>query len=317
MKLNLTEATSIYFKTLPFIVLRALTYLAFAIVFAIYWGIVYFISHLFGPRHQTAQLILWIIAIAAPFPIVRLVREYVLYVIKAGHVAVIAEFAGKGTLPAGVGQIEFGKEKVKANFKEASALFLVDRLVAGVIAAINRMMMRIANFLGAVPGMEGLSKLAGTILFFSLTYVDEAILARNFLKQEETTWQSARVGLILYAQTWKEILGTAVVLGLLALVSLPLFFVILLIPALALGHSFPNMVVFFVVAAGIFSYALKLALVDPWALTCMVVTYLKETEGKNPDPAWEEKLESVSTKFQQIKNKAIVSLKPGSAAPSS
>lgn len=314
MKLYLSEATSIYFKTLPFVVLRGLVYLAFAFLACLYFGLLYLMSHVVGPRHQTAQLLIWIIGLAITFPIVRLVREYFLYMVKAGHVAVVAELVTKGSLPGGAGQIEYGKGVVQTHFKESSVLFVMDRLVAGVIAAINRMMGRVANFLGAVPGMEGMAKVAGTILFFSLTYIDEAILARNFQTSEETPWQSARSGLILYAQSWREILGTAVVLGLVALVSLPVFSVILILPALGLGHSFPSMSVVFIAAAVFFSFALKMTLVDPWALTCMIVTYLKSTEGKQPDPAWENKLEMVSKKFCEIKSKAVAELSSKSAA---
>ena len=39
----------------------------------------------------------------------------------------------------------------------------------------------------------------------------------------------------------------------------------------------------------------------------MILTYLKETEGQVPNKEWEAKLESLSGKFKEIKQKAMVS----------
>jgi hypothetical protein len=50
--------------------------------------------------------VVWIVAFVISFPMVKLFREYFLYILKAGHVAVIAELATKGKLPEGVSQID-------------------------------------------------------------------------------------------------------------------------------------------------------------------------------------------------------------------
>src|SRR5262249_27425215 len=153
----------------------------------------------------------------------------------------------------------------------------------------------------AIPGMEGLVKFAQTVLRFSLTYVDESILARNFLYDQESVWQSAKTGLVLYAQSWKEILKTAVFLGILAVVSYAILVVIMLIPFLAFAKAYPALKLVFMFAAFIFAAVIKLALFDPFALTNMILVYLETTRGMTPDTGWENKLEGLSKKFQELK----------------
>jgi hypothetical protein len=51
----------------------------------------------------------------------------------------------------------------------------------------------------------------------SLTYIDEAILARTYVTGERNIWESARQGIILYGMNWKPILKTAVVTALIKL----------------------------------------------------------------------------------------------------
>src|SRR4030095_5288394 len=213
------QTLSILVRTLPYIFLRMLVYLAFGFLFLIYWVLVYFVGQAAAAIHDVARVVVWIVAFFFSFPVVKLFREYFLYVLKIGHVAVITRLAIHGSLPEGVGQIAWGKEQGMRRFKKTSLLFLVDRTVAAVIRSINGMMGRIGNLFSGIPGMEGLMKVAQIVLRFSLTYVDEAIMARNFMRPEETVWQSAERGLVLYAQSWKEILKTALLLGLAALSS--------------------------------------------------------------------------------------------------
>jgi hypothetical protein len=305
MPLYIGRSTSILFRTLPYVILRMLVYFAFGFLFVLYWMLVYFIGQAGAAIHPYVRVAIWITALILSFPIVRLFKEYFLYVLKIGHVAVITRLALYNSLPEGVGQIEWGKEQVMKRFKETSILFVVDRLVAGVIRSVHSMLVRIGNIFSGVPGMGGLVGLANTVLRFSLTYVDEAVMARNFMRPEETVWQSAKTGLVLYAQSWKEILKTAFVLGLGSISSYIILLICLLVPFLGLGKVYPSFKVVFVIAAFVFAGAIKLALFDPWALTTMVVTYLTETKDKTADRSWEEKLEAVSGKFREIKQKAL------------
>ena len=59
-------------------------------------------------------------------------REYLLYIVKAGHIAVLVELLDDGELPGGRGQINHATEVVKQRFGQASILFGVDQLVTNL-----------------------------------------------------------------------------------------------------------------------------------------------------------------------------------------
>ena len=58
--------------------------------------------------------------------VVVFLRGYLLYLVKAGHVAVMVEFMDGKTLPGGGRQIGFAQGVVSARFCQASALFALD-----------------------------------------------------------------------------------------------------------------------------------------------------------------------------------------------
>lgn len=302
---SLAHAAKITLKTLPFILLRLGLYLAFGFVFCLYWVFVFFIGQGAAAIHDYARVAVWIVALILPFPFIKLFREYFLYVLKTAHVAVIVEFALRGHLPEGISQVEWGKAQVMARFKETSVLFLVDRLIAGVISSINGMMQGMANLFQGVPGLQSLVSLAKIILRFSLTYIDEAVMARNFVKKNETVWQSAQSGLVLYAQSWQQILKTAIYLGIAAIVSYGVLLVFYLIPFLGLAGLYPKVKILFIAFAFIFAAVTKLALFDPWAMTSMILAYLEATQNLQADRGWEEKIAGISKKFRQIQEKAL------------
>jgi len=302
---SLGSAAKITLKTMPFILLRMGLYLAFGFLFCLYWVLVYFIGQGAAAIHDYARVAVWIIALILPFPFVKLFREYFLYVLKTAHIAVIVRLALHGSMPEGVSQVEWGKEKVMGRFKETSILFVVDRLITGVIRAINGMMQGMANLFHGVPGLQSLVSLAKIILRFSLTYVDEAVMARNFMKEDETVWQSAKTGLVLYAQSWREILKTAAYLGIAAILSYGVLLVLYLIPFLGLAGLYPKIKILFIAFAFIFAAVTKLALFDPWAMTSMILAYLDATKDMTPDRGWEEKIAGISKKFREIQEKAL------------
>lgn len=305
MALHVGKSLSILFKTMPYIILRLFVYLLFACLFLFYLGILYLLGQALAGLHEYARMVVWFLGLIVSFPLVKLAREYLLYLVKAGHVAVIAELITKGTLPEGRGQIEWGRTQVTERFKTASVLFVMDRLVNGVIASVNRMMWRVGGIFSAIPGIAALIKLANFVLYFGLTYIDESVLARNFIKKDENIWQSAKSGIVLYVQAWKEMLKASLMVSIVAMLAIPLLIVILLVPALGLAAALPAMKVPFVLCAIVFAFALKGALLDPWTLIMTITNYLETTKGMVPDPEWEAKLEGVSKKFKKLKENVV------------
>src|SRR4029450_9759958 len=86
MPLYFGTTLSILVRTLPYIFLRMLVYLAFGFLFVLYWILVYFVGQAAAALHEAARVVVWILAFVLSFPVTKLVREYFLYVLKIGHV---------------------------------------------------------------------------------------------------------------------------------------------------------------------------------------------------------------------------------------
>ena len=302
MKLYFGEAWGILMKTLPYVLIRMAIYGLIGIGAAIYLGVLWLIAKIFGG----AGVIVFLIGLGGLYGLLKLVQRYVLYMINAGHTAVITELIQKGSLPAHTNQLEYGKQIVTALFKEISVLFVVDQLVAGTINAFNQTVVRIADMI-PIPGVESLAKFAGLIVNYAVTYVDEAILSFNLARKEKNIWESAKRGVILYAQNWKPILTNAVWLAVISSVGLVVLVVIMLIPfgsfaLMTKNELFKAFWLFLAIALG---YGLKLSIVNPFCLIATIITYNRAIEGQEPNVEWENRLEQVSGKFKELKSKAL------------
>ncbi len=290
-------------KTMPYIILRLVVYGIVGVATTIVLGLLFLLTKVFG----SAGAIIFLIGLALVIGGLQLVKRYVLYIIKAGHIAVITELIHKGALPDGVNQVEYGKQVVTERFKEVSVLFVIDQLVSGIIKAFNRTVVRVADFL-PIPGLEGLAKFVTSILYFALTYVDEAILSYNLNRPDENHWESSRRGVVLYAQNWKPILQSAFGLAIVNIVAIVVLVLIMLIPfgGLALMAAEGSIIKPISLAAAIvFALVLKAALVNPLCLISMICTYNTAIANQEPNPEWEAKLEQYSKKFRELKDKAV------------
>ena len=66
----------------------------------------------------------------------------------------------------------------------------------------------------------------------------------------------------------------------------------------------------------VFSYAVKAALLEPFAVAAMMQVYFKAIEGQVPDPTWDDRLSKASGQFRQIKDQAAGWTGPGDSVPS-
>lgn len=231
-------------------------------------------------------------------------RDYILYIVKAGHIAVMVELMAGGAVPDGRGQIDFAKDVVKARFGEASALFALDRVIKGVVGAITGVVQGLMSIL-PIPGLDRTMGIVRAYLRLAVGLVDEVILAHAIKTKAENPWLSAREALVLYGQNARPMLVnaawlTAIVYGLSFVV-----FLLMLAPAAAVVYIIPGAwsaggLVF----AILFAWAVKAALIEPFAIACLLQVFFKVTEGQAPNPEWEAKLDKLSDKFRGMASKA-------------
>ena len=301
MNLHFGEAFGILLKTTPYLLLRTGIYAALGVGMALYFGLLLLLMKIFGGAGAVVALI----GLGVLFGLLRLAKRYALYLVDAGHIAVITRIMTKGSLPDGVGQFEYGRELVTRMFKEVSILFVVDRLVDGVIRTINNMVSAITDIL-PIPGIEGLVKIAERIVNFSLTYVDETILSYNLARGDENIWESARRGIVLYAQNWKPILVTAVGCTVADFVAFIALVLILLVPFGFFSMMTHNETLkfFFLAAALALAYGIRLAIFKPFFQIATIITFSRAIVGQVPNAQWERTIEQASDKFRELKERA-------------
>lgn len=307
MDFRVGEIFSLLRRTAPFLVFRFLIYmgitLAYVLVTGAGAGIGYFIGHI-GDDPGTYGVWGGIVGFGVVSAVLYLLREYLLYLVKAGHIAVLVELMEGRDIPGGREQIDHAQAVVKDRFAESSVLFGLDQLIKGVLRAFNRAFFTITSFL-PIPGIQGVAKFANTVVTLSLTYLDEVILAENIRRKEENPWQGGQRGLILYAQNYKSFLKNAVWLAMIVWGLTLVVFLVALAPVAALVALFPGAAgVFTVIIAVVFAWGIKQAIIEPFAMTALMQVFVQVTAGQEPDPEWEARLDKVSKKFGEIKNKA-------------
>ncbi len=308
MELNLQSGFSLFFRTFPIVLVRLAINIVVLLATIVYIGFVLFLMGLF---HKVAGLIA-LVGFGMFLWLFRLARMYLIYLVKGAHVAVIASLLLNEKIPEGKSQFAYGKEKVLSLFKEVSVFFLLDRLVAGVIRAINSLVFAASGLL-PVPGIKEITRFLQTVIKYSLTYVDEAVLSYAMVKGERNFWQSAKEGVILYFQNWKKIAVSGVKLTIMSY----LFFLVIIVPLVLIYAPFTknfstttNLLVFAAIIG--FAFVLKAAFFDALAMTMLVVDYHLAVKDQEPSPELEAQLEKVSRKFRELKKRAL-EFQPGPA----
>lgn len=294
-------------RTLPFLVLRVLVYagilVAYVLGIAIGGGLGYMVGSIGGGAGSGGGIGAFI-GFALVSGILYWAREYLLYMVKAAHLAVLVELLDGKPIPGGKNQLQHGSAVIRERFVESSVLFAVDRLIKVVLRAFNRTVTRVTSFL-PIPGLEGVTKFALAVVNMSLTYVDEAILAHNIRNRIDNPWAGARDGMVLYAQNYKNLIKNALWLTLVVWALTFVIFLVILAPVALVVAYFPAIGGFWALVLSVLTaWSLKAALIDPFATTAMVQSYFKATEGQQPNPEWAGKLESASGKFREIGAKA-------------
>lgn len=305
---KLGAALSAMQRTLPFLLARMLVYFGIALLYILSTGIGGALGYgftSFGDGQGEGSVIGAFIGFAGASGLLYWLREYILYLVKAGHIAVLVRIYDQQSLPEGRGQIDYAASIVKERFKDASLLFALDQLIKGVLTALIGVVRGLMNLL-PLPGLNALVRVLTGILRLSLTYVDEIILAKIIRDESENPWETARHALVLYAQNYKGMLKNAVWLWLLMWLLTLAIFAVMIGPAFALMALVPGNLGFWAfVLAFILAWSIKMALIEPLALFAYLQIYFQGIEGQTPDPVWDQRLTDASKKFRELKDQAL------------
>jgi len=313
------EVLSLMMRTLPFLIFRFLIYfgitLAYLLAVVVGAGSGYVLGKI-GNNPEVFSLVGGVVGFGLVGTIVFFLREYLLYLVKAGHIAVLVELLEGKELPGGKGQIDYAQGIVRERFAESSVLFGIDQLIKAVLRAFNRAFFTVTSFL-PIPGIEGLAKFINTIVNLSLTYLDEVILAYNMHTRSENPWRSSQTALILYAQNYKTFLKNAFWLAFFIWAMTIAVFIVILVPVFGLVSLFPSVGgMLTLIIALVLAWGIKQAVIEPIGMTALMQVFFKVTEGQEPNPEWDARLNKVSKKFGKFKDKALEwDRDKGTAAP--
>jgi hypothetical protein len=294
-------------RTAPFVLLRVAVYAGIALAYALAVGAGAAIGLLFGKiggNGDTGAGLGSLAGFVIACGILYWAREYLLYLVKAAHVAVLIRLLDGKPMPGGQNQIAFGREAVKQHFASSSLLFGLNQSVRGALRAFNGVTLSIASWL-PIPGLEALVKLIDKIIATSLSHLDQVILAQILRKESADPWATACDSVVLYAQNYEGVFKNAAFLTFIVWGLTLLIFLLVAAPVVALVGLFH-------VQAGLWTFALtaltawslKAAIIDPFVTAALMQMYDKLTAGQVPDVAWAARLESISDKFRGLVREA-------------
>lgn len=303
---KLGEVFAALWKTKSFLMFRFLVYMAITLAYLLSTGLGGGIGYLVGKvgDGEGAGVFYGMVGgFSLVTGVLYYLREYLLYMVKTGHIACIVKILDNEPIPEGKHQIKYAQGVVKERFKESSVLFMLDQIIKKVLKTFNRVFFSVARWL---PIPDGIIKFINAVINTSITYVDEIMLAYNIRNEEQNPWEGSRKALVLYGQNYKTFLKNALFLTAITWLMSLIVLILVFGPIAAVMHygnytgGFMPFVLALVVAWGI-----KSALIDPLAMTALMQVYFKVIEGQEPNPEWDAKLSKVSKKFVELKDKAV------------
>ena len=302
-------------RTWPFILLRMVVYFSITLAYVLATGagagVGFGVGYAFEEQGGPGAFAFWggLVGFGLVSAFVYWVREYILYIVKAGHIAVMVRLIDGQDIPGGQMQITYARDIVTDRFAEANVLFVLDQLIKGVVRVITGLLGGIAAFL-PIPGLQGLVRFANTVIRLSLTYVDEIILGYNIRMESTEPFESGRRGIVLYAQNGTTMLKNAVWLAIFLWVLSFAVFLVMIAPAGAVLYMMPGQLGGWAFAlAVVFAWAIKAALLEPFAIAALMQVYFRVIEGQEPNPEWDRRLTEASKDFRKLRDRAAESFR--------
>jgi len=316
-----STALSLVMRTMPYAIVRFGILLGFSLVTIVWFALTFGIGAWLGSTPVPIAGAIWMIAGLGVYgwawwAVVR----YGLYLVQAGHIAVLTELMTKGQIDNGsAGMFDYGKRVVTERFGQVNLLFAMDLLVRGVVHAFNRTLDWVAAFV-PIPGLQSVVGIVNAVVRAATTYIDETVFSYNLARGDENPWRSSKDALIYYCQYSKDILKTAVWVVVLDKVLTAVVWVVMLAPAFVLlailpASWAPGGFVGGLVIAALFASNVRQAFLKPIFLVMIMTKFHVAVRGASINLEWDERLTGLSGKFRDIKEKAAGGWSPPVPAP--
>jgi len=289
------KSGQLFRKTMPFCIAKLLLGAATILVSVVLLAILMGIGWLFGENGMAICILIWVGATG----VVRFViMHYFGYLVKAGHVAVLAEAVTTGQVPPN--QVNYGKEMVKNRFGTANVYFAVDNLISGSVKQIQRGIEKLGNALDFIPGMKQIAGLAKFFVELSLGYIDECCLGYTFYKREEGAFKSACDGVVIYAQNIKALLKNAAKTMLKVVLLVIVTVVVVFVPVGLIFKLLNWSPLLAFILAFFITWMLKFAFLDSYILCQTMNGYMELAPNTQITYDLYNKLCGISGKFKEL-----------------
>jgi hypothetical protein len=307
---GLGTAISLLIQSLPYALARFGILLGFAVA-CIVWIVVAFGGAAWLGTHIAGAFgFVWLlICIGGAGFFWGAILRYVLHLLACGHVAVLTELITHGQVGNGSeSMLAYGKRVVTERFGQVNALYALNLLVRGVLAAFHRTLDWVGEIL-PIPGLESLANVVNVILRAATRYLDKVILSYNLARGDHDPWIGAREGMVYYAQNAVPILKTAVWIVILERVLTVVLWLVLLAPAATITWMLPSSVresagIVTILIAAILVGPLRAAFLKPLFLIMMMVRFHALIENQPINEEWDARLSMVSDKFRTLGTQA-------------
>jgi hypothetical protein len=309
-------ACSLVMKTMPYALVR------FGILVAVTFGTVIWFALTFGGAallstsvHPFAGL-MWLFAGLGTYGYAWwFLARYALFLIQAGHIAVLTELITTGTIGNGAaGMFDYGRKIVTERFGEVNALFALSALIRGVVFVFNRTLNFASHFL-PIPGLRTVAGIVNAVVRAATRYVAHTMFSYNLARGDENVWRSSKDGLIYYAQNSGEILKTAVYVVILDRVLTALVWAAMLAPAFLMLAILPEAAkpggfIGGLVIAALLASNVRQAFLQPIFLVMVMTKFHLVVRNQAINAEWDARLTSLSGKFRDLKSKAEQGWRP-------
>ena len=178
----------VFFRTLPYVLMRALVYAVFSVAMLLFLGIIFLIGLALNALFKGSavpMVILSLIALGGVIGLVKLAERYVLYLVKIGHVAVVTELVTVGELPANTNQFSYGKDRVVKHLAAQCPVRCGPISLRGSPADYELALQR-CRLSQRVPGVNALVSIIKAVLQIAVNYVDEAVMSYILQNKQKT-----------------------------------------------------------------------------------------------------------------------------------
>ncbi|MCI1002656.1 MULTISPECIES: hypothetical protein [Brucella/Ochrobactrum group] len=230
-----------------------------------------------------------------------ILQEYVFYLLKAAHIAILAELI-HGSVIEPSRQLETGVAIVRQHILASMTLFAVGQAIKSLIGVVSRFVTRGFSSFGSSGSSLGHIVQSYFSIVFGLA--DELVLAYILRAHEKAPQDAAREGAAHYARNIKALMSNAFALTIIHLLLSVLFYgaalavSIVVVYFQGLSISSGIIMMYLIIAAG----AMMRAFATPLIITCQMQVFFTAIENQTPDTRWLDRLtKSDHTKIMEAR----------------